>query len=479
MATITAKFSGQCRACGGSFSAGTEIIWAKGEGSRHVACPTAPVASEPVAPVVTGPAPYVVWERWDALSTAGHRAREAAVIGQTRRYELLPEVSRRGTPISEEDRRRHLPKVRPEYADRGSSNGGTSAPPAEPGVYVIVATANWRYQNAEDNEDMGDRQGANWSGALYLRRATEEEAAKDAADRWEAARPAREHALAVEREAHLEREGRAAFVAATESTVTEEMRAAFVPPSWMGSAPTPEQVSLALGAPGLGSTWDVYLTPEELAERKATMVDLWVGREFKHGAWMLSGSYVRAWAWRGQIVIEEHTYIYDWDQPIRGAGCAELNAHVRAVDEARRVRQEAERVEREAKYKAEREAAEAERVEAARVAEEERQRVLASTIEVADFRGEKLGISRRIPVEEASVAWKPGHVIVEVDSRVELLSVGAELGGGKVVARRVVGSFSSQGVHGYDRGSARRMQYLVKPRAVRRARAAAAEKTAE
>jgi hypothetical protein len=51
--TINAKFAGTCHTCKGRFTAGTPIIWAKGQPARHVSCP-GPAAPAPVA--VTGPA---------------------------------------------------------------------------------------------------------------------------------------------------------------------------------------------------------------------------------------------------------------------------------------------------------------------------------------------------------------------------------------------------------------------------------------
>lgn len=35
---ITARYAGKCRACRGTFPAGTEIEWAKGAGARHLGC---------------------------------------------------------------------------------------------------------------------------------------------------------------------------------------------------------------------------------------------------------------------------------------------------------------------------------------------------------------------------------------------------------------------------------------------------------
>ena len=38
--TITARFPGRCRSCGGDFAAGEEIEWTRGEGAAHPVCPT-------------------------------------------------------------------------------------------------------------------------------------------------------------------------------------------------------------------------------------------------------------------------------------------------------------------------------------------------------------------------------------------------------------------------------------------------------
>ena len=39
MSAITAKYPGTCRACRGRIDVGTPILWARGEGVRHVECP--------------------------------------------------------------------------------------------------------------------------------------------------------------------------------------------------------------------------------------------------------------------------------------------------------------------------------------------------------------------------------------------------------------------------------------------------------
>jgi hypothetical protein len=37
--TITARYDGKCKQCGGHIAAGAKIEWSKGDGSRHVKCP--------------------------------------------------------------------------------------------------------------------------------------------------------------------------------------------------------------------------------------------------------------------------------------------------------------------------------------------------------------------------------------------------------------------------------------------------------
>lgn len=326
---LTANYASRCGRCPVQIQPGEEILYQRGVGSWHAACP-APAAKTVARPSTSGAepdvsaAPYVVHERWRADTRSGNASAIAAEIGATRLYELgrqlLPELRARAT-----------------------------APAAEPGVYTIVAAGPWRYQGREENEDCGDMVGPNWHGSFFLRPATAEEAGRDAAERWEAGRPAREFKAEQDRQRGLEAEGRATFLAAAASMVTESDRAdraAFVPTT---PGMTDESITLRLGAYGLCSAVESYLSEEERTERKATLMDVWVGREHNHGDWRLSGSYVRAWSWRGQIVVEEHTYIYDWDQPIRVAGCPAFTAHAKAADDVRREREDAERA---ARYRA-------------------------------------------------------------------------------------------------------------------------------
>jgi hypothetical protein len=40
--TITSKFSGRCKKCGGPIHAGEQIEWERGKGSAHIECPVMP-----------------------------------------------------------------------------------------------------------------------------------------------------------------------------------------------------------------------------------------------------------------------------------------------------------------------------------------------------------------------------------------------------------------------------------------------------
>lgn len=42
--TITSRFAGVCKSCGGAFDAGTQVSWARGKGAQHLVCPAQPVA---------------------------------------------------------------------------------------------------------------------------------------------------------------------------------------------------------------------------------------------------------------------------------------------------------------------------------------------------------------------------------------------------------------------------------------------------
>lgn len=59
--TITAKFSGTCKKCGGHIATGSQIEWSKGSGAQHTTCPEQHVATtpEPAAPVYEHTSGYV------------------------------------------------------------------------------------------------------------------------------------------------------------------------------------------------------------------------------------------------------------------------------------------------------------------------------------------------------------------------------------------------------------------------------------
>ncbi len=332
MATIRAKYAGTCRKCGGSFAPGASIEWSKGAGSTHVTCPAKAAATPPapVAKVDLAGAPFEVWEKWEPCKRPALDRQLAAVVGETRRYTLgpaartvkgsaavppfagykrlpyqtckcgaapqvpcvdgcdgvtgaapgRPATPAREEPIPEAKRRERLPKCR----------AGATAE-AHEGVYVVVGAGRWHFQSSEDNEDMGDMQGANWSGTLYLRAATPEEAAKDAAERVAASMP--EIVLAL---------GNALNVVAKRQAETAMAAAA-------------ERPGYARAAIDYSSALD--LTPEDVELRKATRRELWRGLG-------LDSSYVATWTWRGQEVFESYKYIYDYDQPTCYSGPAEL-----------------------------------------------------------------------------------------------------------------------------------------------------------
>lgn len=342
---LTAQYQSRCTKCGGLMKPGTSIMYEKGVGSWHKTCP-AKAAAAPVASAkgdVTA-APFVIHERWEGCNAALQQSRLAAVIGESRRYVLRPATRRvrgqagraryvsgscevcgaapfarcsppagtntreeayyiagqptptegwprgpvcitaatpdRDEPVSDEDQRRNLPTLR---------DGAEGA--IESGVYMVVSVGRWRYQNATDNEDMGDMSGVNWSGALFLRRAITEEEQKDAEERLKTAMPEILRALAGFFDRAARRQAEAAMAAAAERS---------------GYARVAIDFCDALA-----------LTPEDVAERKATRQELWHGVDRDY-------SYVCTWTWRGREIFESHDYIYDFDQPTVYVGPAEL-----------------------------------------------------------------------------------------------------------------------------------------------------------
>jgi len=150
---ITAKFGGVCGKCGIGFAAGTAILWEKGTRSEHAECPdktSAPAAPSGYASLTE--APYVVREKWEASRRDAFDRRRASAVGEQRRFA----------------------KKSPDL--RAGATGEIA-----PGLFVVVGTDRGRFESAEENEDMGDMSGAGWHVCLYLRRATAEEVAADAA----------------------------------------------------------------------------------------------------------------------------------------------------------------------------------------------------------------------------------------------------------------------------------------------------------
>lgn len=142
MATITARFPGQCKACGGSFPAGTQVEWSKGAGSRHVKCQTKAASSVPAKVAPAGAVEFNIVE--------DHR--------------------RMGKPSFDSEVGRTFRVLRGEHK----------------GKVVTVLTQRSSYQSAADNEDMGDCMGSGWWLTLGCRLATTEEAAKFATEEAQA-----------------------------------------------------------------------------------------------------------------------------------------------------------------------------------------------------------------------------------------------------------------------------------------------------
>lgn len=127
MGTITAKFAGQCKACGGSFPAGAQIEWNKGAGSKHVKCPEKRLAA----------------------------AQDVA-------FTISLDFRGYGKPSPDSEVGRTFRVASGEHK----------------GKVVTALTQRATYQSAEDNEDMGDMRGGGWHAHLGCRLATPEETAK-------------------------------------------------------------------------------------------------------------------------------------------------------------------------------------------------------------------------------------------------------------------------------------------------------------
>jgi hypothetical protein len=153
---ISAKFASTCPKCGQPIRMGTRIDWSKGCKAKHVECPS----GESAAPAK---------HRKSASKSASEPTREAAPFVRYERWEPCTRAELRDTTG---DVRIACP------SDTWATvrDGATATSVTEGDAFVVVAQAA-RYQSQEENEDCGDMRGANWQVTLYLRRATDEEAA--------------------------------------------------------------------------------------------------------------------------------------------------------------------------------------------------------------------------------------------------------------------------------------------------------------
>ena len=254
--TLTAKFRSTCVRCGGAIAPGSTIEYEKGQGSWHQTCPAKGAAATPAArPAVSvEEAPFEVAEKWEPCKRVYLDAHIRAAIGETRRYVTRGGVSPRGVT--------------------------SAARKAELGVFVIVGVGPTRYESTEDNEDMGDMSGPGWHVTLYLRRATEEEAERDAAKRFEEALPA------------VLRQMDAFFRSIERDAARAEMAAA-------------EQRE------GYGKAALDYLAAlgEEVLAARRDARRLWTGLD-------RDTSYVSTWEHDGATFFESYNHVYDWDQPV-------------------------------------------------------------------------------------------------------------------------------------------------------------------
>ena len=82
--TITSKFNGKCKQCGGTIAKGEEIEWSKEHGSQHVSCPARKASSNGVNPAQlqafkpqSKPQPQTSPPRFHHLEKAFHKAEAA------------------------------------------------------------------------------------------------------------------------------------------------------------------------------------------------------------------------------------------------------------------------------------------------------------------------------------------------------------------------------------------------------------------
>lgn len=146
MATMTAKFPGRCTKCGGSFQAGTQIDWRKGAGASHVRCGSSTVSS-------TAPAPRKPARRAPAApKKAGVAEGEQLHRWCQERPDVAAEVGR--------------------VFVAGKRAGDLAGK-----VVVVVGAECGGRVSAEHAEDMGHYHGGGYPLTMWVRLATEAEAA--------------------------------------------------------------------------------------------------------------------------------------------------------------------------------------------------------------------------------------------------------------------------------------------------------------
>lgn len=86
--TITAKYPGRCRKCGGAIAVGNQIDWERGSGAAHVSCPTksqsAPEISNPNEIKISGGSGYG-HHGWTPGQVINHR-----ITRERKKGEVLP-----------------------------------------------------------------------------------------------------------------------------------------------------------------------------------------------------------------------------------------------------------------------------------------------------------------------------------------------------------------------------------------------------
>jgi hypothetical protein len=247
---IVAKFASTCPKCRNAIAVGSKVEWSKGSKATHVACPAPSAAAGPDAPKAVKSELAIV-EKWEPCRRAGLNTQLAAVVGETRRYER--------------------------------AHGAVA-----PGLYVVTGHVSARYESADDADDMGDMNGAGWIVVLALRAATEEEIAKDIAERIARSMIPLGHAIARANAEMVERVAR------------EEMAAAAARPDYVRA--------------------ELWTTPDWT--RGGSVLSDRVERT-QSGAVSRSNTISRVETTHG-VAYVQRTYIYDWDQPLVVVGPREL-----------------------------------------------------------------------------------------------------------------------------------------------------------